>query len=113
MTRSKIPKPPASLAVVMAAVVAEVLPLLAPGVVRIRWDEGEDWAGDRALSVRVLLADSVRSDTSGQSLMQVSSQAQVEIDTRLEPWVSLYRFHTYYNYRTVSEQAQMKCPEWE
>lgn len=111
MTRSKIPKPPASLAVVMAAVVAEVLPLLAPGVVRIRWDEGEDWTGGQALFVRVLLADSVVRTITG--LTRVSAQVQREISIRLEPWVPLYRFQTYYNYRSASEQARMKCPEWE
>ena len=110
MPRSKIPKPPASLAVVMAAVVAEVLPLLAPDVVRIRWDEGMDWAGGRALHVRVLLDDSARS---GARLMQAAGRAQAEIDARLGPWIPLYQFQVFYNYRSVSEQAQMKCPEWE
>jgi hypothetical protein len=38
------------------AAVSEVLRLLAPDVVHIRYDIGEDWSGDWAIFFRVVLA---------------------------------------------------------
>ena len=86
-------------------------------VVYIRHSIGESWIGEPAIYFRVLLADQAanklldgangRLKNAGELLEKVESAMRLQVDP-LGKW-GLYPF---FNYRSVSEQAYLKTPEW-
>lgn len=88
------------------AVISEVVRLLAPDVVRIRFDFGEDWSGDPAIFFRVLLSDEAAERRLHEVTRRVVQALEDQVDFR-----SLGLF-AYYNFRSVSEQAVLREEIW-
>jgi hypothetical protein len=88
------------------AAVSEVVRLLAPDVVHIRYDIGRDWSGDWAIFFRVLLSD----EASKTRLREVATQVVWRLAERLDfPSMGLFPYH---NFRSVSEQAVLQEEAW-
>lgn len=88
------------------AAVSEVVSLLAPDVVHIRYDISRDWSGDWAIFFRVLLSDEV----SETRLREVATQVVWRLAERLDfPSMGLFPYH---NFRSVSEQAALREEAW-
>jgi hypothetical protein len=88
------------------AAVSEVVRLMAPDVVHIRYDIGRDWSGDWAIFFRVLLSD----EASKTRLREVARQVVRRLDERLDfPSMGLFAYH---NFRNVSEQAALREEAW-
>ena len=85
--------------------VSEVVPEMAPDVVHIRHNIAQDWDGDWAIYFRVLLSDKALT-----KLGEVTSKVESLLDRRLDP-LSMGLF-SYFNYRTVSEQADLREESW-
>ena len=88
------------------AAVSEVVSLLAPDVVHIRYDIGRDWSGDWAIFFRVLLSD----EASKKRLREVVTQVVWRLAERLD-FASMGLF-PYHNFRSVSEQAVLQEEAW-
>lgn len=88
------------------AAIREVVNLLAPDLVYIRYEIGKDWSGDWAIFFRALLSD----DASKNRLRDVASQVECRLAERLDfPAMGVF---PYYNFRSESEQAEMREPAW-
>ena len=88
--------------------VDEIARDLAPDVVRIRLTEAPDWSEHPALYFRVVLADEAgRSDRLADVTGRVSTKLFDELG--LASLVDI----PYFSFRTQSEQAQLRDPEWE
>jgi hypothetical protein len=88
------------------AAVSEIVRLMAPDVVHIRYDVGRDWSGDWAIFFRVLLSD----EASKTRLREVARQVARRLDERLDfPSMGLFAYH---NFRNVSEQAALREEAW-
>jgi hypothetical protein len=88
------------------AAVSEVVRLLAPDVVHIRYDIGRDWSGDWAIFFRVLLSD----EASRARLREVATQVAWRLAERLDfPAMGLFPYH---NFRSVSEQDVLREEAW-
>jgi hypothetical protein len=88
------------------AAVSEVVRLLAPDVVHIRYDIGRDWSGDWAIFFRVLLSD----EASRARLREVATQVVWRLAERLDfPAMGLFPYH---NFRSVSEQDVLREEAW-
>jgi hypothetical protein len=76
-------------------------------VVRIRYDIGEDWTGTPAIFFRVLLADRAsRRDRLGRITRAISDR--LWDDFRLAE----LGLRPYFDFRNVSEQAELKDSAW-
>jgi hypothetical protein len=74
---------------------------------QIRWELGNDWTGDPCLYFRVVMRDSA---TRGNRLHRATSTVQKALLDRLNP-LELDLF-CYFNYRSESEQAELREPSW-
>ncbi len=83
--------------------------VLAPDVVRIRYSLADDWTGDPSIFYRVLLSDEVasREEELGETAQRVREAVWNEVDAEQ------YGRHDYFNFRSLSEQAELKDPKWE
>jgi hypothetical protein len=88
------------------AAVSEVVRLLAPDVVHIRYDIGQDWSGDWAIFFRVVLSD----DASRTRLHEVATKVVHRLADRLD--FSSMGLFAYHNFRSVSEQAVLREEAW-
>lgn len=90
------------------ALVREAEKLLAPDVIRIRHSFGEDWSGDPAIYFRVVLRDeaAVR-----EKLLAITTKAKNTVRSQVNP--DKLGVLSYFNFRTVSEQAQLQDPDWD
>lgn len=89
------------------AAVSDVVRLLAPDVVHIRYDIDRDWSGDWAIFFRVLLSD----EASESRLNDVISNVVWRLAERLDfPSMGLIPYH---NFRSQSEQASLREEAWE
>jgi hypothetical protein len=88
------------------AVVSEVVGLLAPDVVRIRFDIDRDWSGDWAIFFRILLSD----EAGAERLDEVASKVVSLLDERLD--FAAMGLFAYHNFRAVSEQAVLQEQAW-
>ncbi len=79
---------------------------LAPDVVRIRFNIGEDWIGDPAIFFRILLSDHASKES---RLSKVTRRIETAILERLNLPDSL---HSYFDFRSKSEQAELKDKSW-
>jgi hypothetical protein len=96
------------------AAISEIVRLLAPDVVHIRYDIDRDWSGDWAIFFRVLLSDEFlvlpSDEASTARLRKVASQVVRLLDERLDfPSIGPIPYH---NFRSVSEQAVLQEPAW-
>ncbi|HEX7424016.1 MAG TPA: hypothetical protein VF311_09055 [Terriglobales bacterium] len=88
------------------AAVAEVAALLAPDVVHIRYEIGQDWSGQGAIFFRVLLSD----EAGKKRLREVATQVVRHLADRLDfPALEVFPYH---NFRSVSEQAVFREEAW-
>ena len=88
------------------AAIREVVNLLAPDIVYIRYDIEKDWSGDWAIFLRVLLSD----DASKNRLREVTTHVERRLAERLD--FQTMGVFAYYNFRSESEQAMMREPAW-
>jgi hypothetical protein len=82
------------------AAVSEVVRLLAPDVVHIRYDIDQDWSGDWAIFFRVVLSDEA---SNMPRLREIRSAVVSRLAERLD-------FSS--NFRSVSEQAALREEAW-
>lgn len=80
---------------------------LAPDVVHIRFDLGEDWSGARAVFFRVLLRDKA---SELPQLREVSRRVRGTVFKEVQP--DELGLEAYFNFRSESEQAEMKEQSW-
>ncbi len=73
----------------------------------IRYEVGNDWSGDPALFFRVLLSDEASKES---NLRDVTRRIESRISKKLD-FLGIDIF-AYFNYRSQSEQAEMRGPEW-
>ena len=79
---------------------------LAPDVVRAVLREGEDWSGDPALYIRVIVTDgSLGMDREVSRRVRKTMTEDLRLD-------ELDRI-SYFKFRTVSEQEALREPSWE
>ena len=80
---------------------------LAPHVVRIRYNVGENWTGDPAVFFRVLLSDRASRPKGPRNIAR-----RVEAKLEDDPRVVGPGLFAYFNYRSESEQAKLKDKAW-
>ena len=79
---------------------------LAPDVVRIRYDIGEDWTGQWAIFFRIVLTD----DAARKRLRELANKVVWELARQLDfPEMGVFPYH---NFRSVSEQAELREEAW-
>jgi len=89
------------------AAVSEVVRLLAPDVVHIRYDIGQDWSGDWAIFFRVVLSDDA---SKVPRLHKITREVVQRLEDRLD--FSSMGLFAYHNFRSVSEQAVLREEAW-
>jgi hypothetical protein len=100
-----------------ASAVAEVGQRLVPRVVRIRHTLGDDWSGEPAVFFRIVLPDDAcERQSSGRvehhdRFFDITSQICAEIVQQIEP-LEQWGVLPYFNFRSESEQAQLKDSAW-
>ncbi|MBA3974276.1 MAG: hypothetical protein C0504_08690 [Candidatus Solibacter sp.] len=92
----------------LASVVEEVRQALSPDVVRIRFDVGEDWIGAPAIFFRVVLSDQA---SRRPRLRDVTELVSRRVQDQVKP--DEMGLQAYFNYRSDSEQREMKEQSWE
>lgn len=80
---------------------------LAPDVVRIRHDIGEDWSGDPSIFFRVLLSDSAASEG---RVWEVTDHVRDRLQNEFD--FSELGLLSYVNFRSESEQVDLKDATW-
>ena len=80
---------------------------LRPDVVRIRYDVGEDWSGEPSLFFRVVLSDGASAEKRLYSNVQRITAAVLDAVKPEE-----LGLHAYFNFRSKSEQEQLREPSW-
>lgn len=88
-------------------IVEQVKLELQKDVRQIRWELDRDWSGDWCIYFRVVLKDS---STRGKRLFKTTSSVRDAIRAKLEPLELDVLF--YFNFRSVSEQAELCEPSW-
>ena len=92
----------------IARQVASVARKFARDVVRIRFHVGEDWTGDPAIFLRILLKDNATTD---DRRPEVTRRVEVALLEKLKPRdMGLIAFS---DFRGESEQAMLKDPAWD
>ena len=89
------------------AAVARAAKALAPDVVRIRYGLGDNWAGEASIFFRIILSNSASRET---RLRGVTQRAARIIWEHVKP--EQLGLQPYFNYRSVSEQAELRDEEW-
>ena len=92
----------------ISTAVSEIVKLLAPDVVHIRYDIGQDWSGDWAIFFRVVLSDEA---SRAPRLREVATEVVWRLADRLD--FSSMGLLPYHNFRSVSEQAVLREDAWE
>ena len=91
------------------AAITDVYRQLAPDVVRIRYDFGQDWSGDDAIFFRILISDDAA---------RTQKRIRETVDRTMHLLESVLNFTgmgllVYHNVRSVSEQAMLREKSWE
>jgi len=81
--------------------------ILAPDVVRIRYNFANDWTGDPSIFFKIVLSDDAsqkakRSETAQRVALTILNEVKAE-DLGL---------HSYFNFRSLSEQEKLNEPAW-
>jgi hypothetical protein len=88
------------------AAVDRVARSLAPDVVHIRYEIGEDWSGEWSIFFRVVLTD----EAAKRRLREVRSKVVGGLAKQLDfPGMGVWPYH---NFRSVSEQEALQEPAW-
>ena len=88
------------------AAVDEVERSLAPDVVRIRYDIGEDWSGQWAIFFRIVLSD----EAAKKRLRDVATKGVWGLARQLDfPGMGVFPYH---NFRSLSEQDALREEAW-
>jgi len=88
------------------AAIHEVERNLAPDVVRIRYEIGEDWSGQWAIFFRIVLTD----EAARHRLREVADKVVWGLARQLDfPAMGVWAYH---NFRSVSEQEALQEPAW-
>lgn len=88
------------------AAVSQIAGILAPDVVYIRYDIGQDWSGDGAIFFRVVLSD----EASRKRLRDASANVAWRLAERLD--FASMGLLPYHNFRSVSEQTMLQEEAW-
>jgi hypothetical protein len=89
------------------AAVLEVVNLLAPDVLNIRYDIDQDWSGDWAVFFRVLVSDEASDE---RNIGDVARRVRDLMSDRLDlPELGMF---PHFNFRSESEQAKRRDPAW-
>jgi hypothetical protein len=91
----------------IAQIVSEAEAELRPKVERIRWDIGQDWTGDWAIFLRVVLSDAV---VRKRNWFKIASQAEARILEKL-PTDELGVI-PYVHFRSQAETVEMPEKAW-
>lgn len=87
--------------------VAKASQALAPDVIRIRYNLGQDWSGSAAVFFRIVLSD----DASRRERLRVKAQEVAStIFNQVRP--DELGLQAYFNYRSASEQAELQEEAW-
>ena len=87
--------------------VARAAKALAPDVVRNRYSLGEDWSGSGAVFFRVVLSDNASHPS---HLREISTRVRSTVFNAVKP--DELGLQWYFNFRSASEQAELKEPTW-
>jgi hypothetical protein len=88
------------------AAIDRVARSLAPDVVHIRYEIGEDWSGEWSIFFRVVLTD----EAAKRRLREVRSKVVSGLAKQLDfPGMGVWPYH---NFRSVSEQEALQEPAW-
>ena len=90
-----------------AAGIAKARKAFARDVVRIRFNLGEDWTGDPAVYIRVVLTDEAGKE---EHLYDVAQRVRRKV--RGEIKVEEIGLHPYISFRSQSETVQYEDPAW-
>ena len=82
---------------------------LAPDVVRIRYSLEDDWSGDPAIFLRVLLSDEVVRPP--RKLFPITEKIREKVTAELYPFDQ--GLFPYFSFRTLKEQKLLKEESWE
>ena len=80
---------------------------LAPDVVRIRYNFGEDWTGDPSVFFKVVLSDDASRE---KNLSQVGQRVTQTLRNEIK--LEELGLHFYFKFRSLSETAQLKEAAW-
>ena len=86
------------------AAISNAAQSLAPNVVKIIPTHGDDWSGDPAVFLMVILTDSA---AKRDQLLNVTDQVSDFIDQQIQP-LEQWGVLPYYNYRSLSEQMKLE-----
>ncbi len=81
----------------------------------IRYSVGEDWAGDPAVFVRILLKDSPVTEMAwpdrdrGKAIFQLTRRISDALGSELQT----DDLQAYFRFRSVSEQKELRDPAWD
>jgi hypothetical protein len=90
----------------IGAAIDEVVLMLSPDVVRIRYDIGQDWSGQWAIFFRIVLSD----EAARRRLRQVTTNVVWRLAERLDfQGMGVFPYH---NFRSASEQAALREEAW-
>jgi len=81
--------------------------ILAPDVVRIRYNFANDWTGDPSIFFKIVL-----SDDASQKAKRSETAQRVAITILNEVKAEDLGLHSYYNFRSLSEQEKLNEPAW-
>lgn len=88
------------------AAIHRVQQIVGPDVLRIRYEIGDDWSGQRAIFFRVVLTD----DAASRRLRDVAAKVVWELARQLD--FSAMGVFPYHNFRSESEQETLQEPAW-
>ena len=80
---------------------------LAPAVLHIRYDFGEDWSGAPAIFFRVVLSDQA---SKRAHLREVARRVTATVFNEVQP--DELGLQVYFNFRSASEQAKLQEEAW-
>jgi hypothetical protein len=89
------------------AILEQVRQELAPGVVYIRFEIGQDWSGDWAIFFRVVLSDEA---SRRGNLRTITNEVVQRVSERVD--FAAIGVIPYFNFRSQSEQAVLREPAW-
>ena len=85
--------------------------ILAPDVVRIRYNFANDWTGDPSIFFKIVLSDDAsqkakRSETAQRVAITILNEILNEVKAED------LGLHSYFNFRSLSEQEKLNEPAW-
>jgi hypothetical protein len=91
----------------IAQIVAEAEAELRPIVKQIFWDIGQDWSGDWAITLRVVLSNNA---TRGKNLRNSTQKVKAYVREKLQP--DNLGVISYFRFRSQAEQDELGKQAW-